>query len=449
MNDTRLAKARPFSPGGAKLVVITGAAAGASVPVPAAVGHAVLVGKGEQNDLILPDDTVSRQHLEVVRARDGIVVRDLGSTNGVRIGGARVTEALVEPGAVVSLGEVDVVVRLEPDTVDIPPSEASSFGRALGTSLTMRRIFALLERIAPSMATVLITGETGTGKDVLAQAIHDESPRRDGPFEVFDCGAIAPHLVESELFGHERGAFTGAVATHAGVFERAAGGTLFLDEIGELPLDLQPKLLRVLEARELRRVGGSRTLTTDVRIVAATKRDLVKEVQAGRFREDLYFRLAVVPLEVPPLRHRPEDIPLLAQRILTDLPGTPQGLSDDDLQILLTHGWPGNVRELRNVLERAAFLNLGAGDGSFRLPNLRSASLPGEREEADAVQFDARASYRDTRAAFERKYVTWLLARHRGNISAAAREARMDRKHLSDLAKKHRDGSASAEEDER
>ena len=261
------------------------------------------------------------------------------------------------------------------------------------------------------------------------------SPRANKPFIVVDCGAVTYSLLESELFGHERGAFTGAVAARQGAFELADGGTVFLDEIGELPLDVQPKLLRVLETREFRRVGGNRTLPTNVRILAATKRDLRREVQAGKFREDLYFRLAVVPVTVPPLRERREDIPALVHHMLRAAGGR-QRVSPETLASLEAHDWPGNIRELRNVLDRAAYMAQAAGSDEISFVTLPS----GERAPA-TLQFDAERSYRDTRAKhdaeFERAYVRWLLGRHQGNVSAAAREAKMDRKHLHDLARKH------------
>ncbi len=301
----------------------------------------------------------------------------------------------------------------------------------------MRSIFGMLERIAKTDATVLLEGETGTGKDVLARAIWTESARAQGPFVVVDCGAVSYSLIESELFGHERGAFTGAVAARQGAFELADGGTLFLDEIGELPLDVQPKLLRVLETREFRRVGGNKTVKTDVRVVAATKRNLLREVQAGKFREDLYFRLAVVPITVPPLRARREDIPMLVEHILKASGGGPFGQRRDACRALSAHDWPGNVRELRNVLDRAIYMARATGQVELSLVSLPMTGTGG----SDVFQFDASKSYRETRAKydseFERRYVKWLLGRHAGNVSAAAREAKMDRKHLHDMAKKH------------
>ena len=438
--STRAAEGAMASPDGAIVAVLTGASKGQTVRIPAELGAVVKIGKAPDNDLVLNDDTVSRYHLTLGRVAEGLQVKDLGSTNGVRVAGAKIKEAIVEPGAVVRAGEVELAIRVELRGVEVPPSLAESFGLALGQSLPMRRIFGLLERIAPTNATVLLTGETGTGKDVLARSIHLASPRGKQPFEVVDCGAVTHTLIESELFGHERGAFTGAIASRAGAFERAAGGTLFLDEVGELPLELQPKLLRVLEARELRRVGGNKTLAIDVRIVAATTRDLPREVERGKFREDLYFRLAVVPIAVPPLRARPEDIPVLARKILdANADSASLKISDEAMVSLRAHDWPGNVRELRNILERAAYISRASGEAELRLVGLparaRTSAPP------DLFAFEPTHSYRDTRARydtlFERKYVAWLLARHSGNISAAAREAQMDRKHLTDLARKH------------
>jgi transcriptional regulator with GAF, ATPase, and Fis domain len=437
--ETRAASPGASSPDGAIVVVIGGSAKGQSIHIPGEIGASVKIGKAPENDLVLPDDTVSRQHLSITRTTEGLQVRDLGSTNGIKIGGAKVKEAIVEPGSLIRAGEVELAIRIELKGVEVPASEKDQFGLALGASASMRRIFGLLERIAPTNATVLLTGETGTGKDVLARSIHMHSPRSKMPFEVVDCGAVTHTLIESELFGHERGAFTGAVASRAGAFERANGGTLFLDEVGELPLELQPKLLRVLEAREFRRVGGNKQMSVDVRVVAATTRDLPREVERGKFREDLYFRLAVVPIHVPPLRSRPEDIPLLARKVL-DAQSDSQGMNipDDAMVSLRAHDWPGNVRELRNILERAAYIARAAGENELRL-----VGLPTRVKTAapDMFVFDPSHSYRETRsrydALFEKKYVSWLLGRHNGNISAAAREAQMDRKHLTDLARKH------------
>jgi transcriptional regulator with GAF, ATPase, and Fis domain len=417
---------------GMQVIVLSGSAKGTTK----ALGDRLRIGKAPDNDLVLADDTVSRQHCELTRTDAGVKVRDLGSTNGTKVQGARVSEAIIQPGTVLKVGEVEIALRPAVRNVEVLPSDKTWFGAAIGQSLAMRTIFGVLERIAKTDATVLLEGETGTGKDVLARALWTESARAQGPFVVVDCGAVSYSLLESELFGHERGAFTGAVAARQGAFELADGGTVFLDEIGELPLDVQPKLLRVLETREFRRVGGNRTLKTDVRVVAATKRNLLREVQAGKFREDLYFRLAVVPITVPSLRARRDDIPMLVEHILKASGG---GLTvpDDTMQGLVAHDWPGNVRELRNVLDRAIYMARATGQTELSI-----VSLPmGGTGAGDVFHFEPGKSYRETRGKyeteFEKRYVKWLLARHGGNVSAAAREAKMDRKHLHDMAKKH------------
>ncbi|HWP05471.1 MAG TPA: sigma 54-interacting transcriptional regulator [Polyangiaceae bacterium] len=401
------------------------------------------IGKAQENDLVLSDDTVSRQHCELERRAQGVVVRDLGSTNHTRVGRTAVSEAVVESGATISVGGVDLSLRVEPRQAVVLPSESQHFGEALGHSIAMRTIFGVLERIAPTDAGVLLEGETGTGKDVLARSIHQQSPRREKPFVVVDCGAVSYSLLESELFGHERGAFTGAVATRQGAFELAGSGTIFLDEVGELPLDVQPKLLRVLESGEFRRVGGNKTLRAEARLIAATKRDLKAEVERGKFREDLYFRLAVVPVTVPPLRSRREDIPPLIERFIElarkrDPSSSAITLSPSTVAALTAHDWPGNVRELRNVLDRAIYIATAGGEREVRIFDL---PVSGGTSSTATPSFAPGQSYREIREQFEtdfeRRYVAWLLDRHAGNISAAAREARMDRKHLYDLARRH------------
>jgi len=424
------------------IVILSGGAKGTTMPL----GERLRIGKASDNDVVLPDDTVSRHHCELIRRTDGVHVRDLGSTNGTKVQGARILEAIVGPGTVLKVGEVEVALRPATRNAEVLPSKRAWFGTAIGQSLGMRTIFGVLERTAKTDATVLLEGETGTGKDVLARAIWTESARAQGPFVVVDCVAVSYALLESELFGHEPGAFTDAVAARQGAFELADGGTLFLDEVGELPLDVQPKLLRVLESREYRRMGGSRTLKTDVRILASTRRNLQREVQAGKFREDLYFRLAVVPITVPPLRSRREDIPILVEHIFRAT-GARLSIGPEAMQSLMAHDWPGNLRELRNVLERAAYMAKAAGHsdvGTVSLPTYGGG-------EGDVFQFEPGKSYRETRlkydAEFERRYVKWLLLRNGGNVSAAARDARMDRKHLHDMAKKHALRGQDQEED--
>jgi transcriptional regulator with GAF, ATPase, and Fis domain len=408
------------------------------------------IGKDPSNDLVLADATVSREHCEIIRDGRGYLLRDLESTNGTLLDGAEIREGYLNAGAVIAVGRIELKVRPFAERIDVLPSDKESFGDVVGRHPAMREIFGLLERLAPTEATLLIGGETGTGKDLLARAVHAGSQRRSGPFVVVDCGAVVANLIESELFGHEKGAFTGATDTRKGAFELANKGTLFLDEIGELPLSMQPKLLRALETRRIRRVGGERELAVDIRVVAATHRDLRLEVERGHFREDLYFRLAVVPLALPPLRERRGDIALIASRLLAHMgaagAGAPaQQLTPEALQALAAHDWPGNVRELRNVLERSALWAQAAGETHVRvlgLPTPAAAAAPqATLTNAPQPGFDPTKSYRETRELwendFERRYVSWLLATHQGNISSAARAADMDRKYLHKLAKKH------------
>jgi len=408
------------------------------------------IGKSETSDLVLTDDTVSRTHCEIVRDAKGYLVRDLGSTNGTMLDGAEVKEGYLKPGAVLTVGKVELRLRPFAERIELLPSERDTFGEVVGRSLRMREIFGLCERLAPTDVSVLLGGETGTGKDVLARAIHQHSARKKNALIVVDCGAVVGSLIESELFGHEKGAFTGASQQRAGAFELAHGGTIFLDEVGELPLDLQPKLLRVLETHTFRRVGGNKEIKVDIRVIAASKRNLQLEVERGKFREDLFFRLAVVTMDLPSLRERREDIPALAKHLLSRIDdkaaqGTsPLTLDAQVLDALSGHDWPGNVRELRNVLERAAYLSRAQGLSTLALnalPVAQRAMNESSRGEANPLSFSPGESYRETRTRFEdkfeRDFVTWLLDRHEGNISAAAREADMDRKYLYKLAKKH------------
>jgi DNA-binding NtrC family response regulator len=348
-------------------------------------------------------------------------------------------------------------VRFEPldESVEVELSPKDRFAGMIGQSVKMRELFARLEKLAPSDATVLISGETGVGKELVAEALHEYSARAGGPFVVLDCGSIPQNLIESELFGHERGAFTGATSAYAGAFERADGGTVFLDEIGELPLDMQPKLLRVLERHEVRRIGGSKTSNVDIRVVAATNRDLGVEVNRGRFREDLYYRLAVARVHVPPLRDRREDIPALIEHILQTTPGGENAeLSEETVALMMKHDWPGNVRELRNVIERAVLLseapaseaalsrNYIPGRTSTDSPKTDRGAAPEGKDDAAgggaaengnvvSMVIDTKTPFklakRDLITDFERRYISQLLEEHEGNISAAARAAGIDR----------------------
>ena len=428
-----------------KLVVIKGAQRGTEFVIS---GDVFRVGKAPENDLVLADETVSRVHFEIARDAKGYLVRDMKSTNGTFLDGAEVKEAYLRAGSVIGLGACELKFTPFEERIEILPSEKERLGDMVGKSPAMREIFGLVEKIAPTDATVLIEGETGTGKDMIARTLHQLSPRHDAPFIVVDCGAVAGTLIESELFGHEKGAFTGASSARQGAFELASGGTVFLDELGELSLDLQPKLLRVLEQRELRRVGGTKTIKVDLRVIAATRKDLRSEVEKGKFREDLYFRLNVVPITAPSLRERREDIPLLIDAMMGKLAGGAGGatLSEATQAALMAHDWPGNVRELRNVIERA--LALGGDPGMLVAP--LGNELPSKGAQLrDGIEFEPGVSFRDTKEKwnelFERRYLTWLITRADGNISKAARDADMDRKYLHKLLRKY--GISAPEED--
>lgn len=412
----------------------------------------VTIGSADDNDLVLRDETVSRYHCRVFREGSHYLIRDLDSTNGTFVNRVRVREAWLNPGSTLTLGTSELRFGSFDEKLRLVPSERSRFGDLIGKTPKMREIYAVLEKIAPSDATIVIEGETGTGKEVVARSTHQASRRNNGPFMVFDCGAIPENLIESELFGHEKGSFTGAFATRQGVFEMAQGGTVFLDELGELALELQPKLLRVLEQREVKRVGGQRPIKVDVRIVAATNRNLEEEVRAGRFREDLFYRLSVVRLMLPPLRDRTEDIPALVERFLRHgrFNQGPDGrrvetISPGALELLLRYTWPGNVRELHNVIERAVSF---ADSKTIEVRDLpdhivlirRSTSRPAPAP-APSPRPDVQGTFKDAKEewvqSFERDYIEQLLRRNEGNISHAAREAEIDRKYFRKLMKKY------------
>jgi two-component system, NtrC family, response regulator GlrR len=387
----------------------------------------VVVGTHDSAQLRLTDRAVSRFHCELELGPREVMLTDLHSRNGTTVGGVRVVKAPVFDGAVIELGTTKLTFRLAADRAEIPLATTDRFGLMVGASSAMRAVMAELARIAGTESTVLLEGETGTGKELAAESVHRESRRRDAPFLVVDCGAIPPELIESELFGHQAGAFTGASTERAGVFESAAGGTVLLDEIGELEPALQPKLLRVLENREIRRVGDSHYRPIDVRVIAATHRDLRHEVNTQRFRADLYFRLAVMTVRLPPLRERADDLPLLVDAILAQLGMTDHPLADtlrtpSFRERLAAHAWAGNVRELRNYLERCLVLRAP-------VPPSGGAVVADPAAPAGAPEPLKVARERWLRV-FEHAYLTDLLARHAGNVSAAARAAGVDRIHL-------------------
>jgi len=417
-------------------------------------GDRCSLGSQSGNDLQLDDPTVSRYHCELRVEQHRAVLEDLGSKNGTFLDGVQVRYAYLRNLSLIRIGATTVRFELGEEVNRLPISERTSFGRLVGSSVAMRAVFGVLERAALSDATLLLEGETGTGKTEAAEAVHRAGPRGGGPFVVVDCAAIPDSLLESELFGHERGAFTGAFARRVGAFEEADGGTLFLDEIGELPAGLQPKLLRVLENRAIRRVGGTGAHKVDVRIIAATNRDLRAEVNAARFRADLYFRLAVLRVALPPLRARGDDLPRIAAAILerlTDGAEAARLLARPELaERLVSSAWPGNVRELRNYLERCLMFDdvLPAGEQPFEevapvhagtaAVRASASSSADPAPSADALHAPLPAARAHAIEAFERSYLEALLERHGGRMGAAATAAGIGRVYLYKLLVKHR-----------
>ena len=396
----------------------------------------VVVGADPAADVRLSDAAVSRRHCAIVPTEQGFEVTDLDSRNGTFLDGVAIKRAVVPVGATLRVGTTLLQLLPEELSVELAPSTATSFGALYGESAALRQVFAILERASASSASVLFIGESGTGKELAARAVHDHSARRDGPFVVFDCGASTETLLESELFGHRRGAFTGAVQDRQGAFAQAGGGTLFLDEIGDLPVQLQPKLLRMLEAGEVTPLGAPRSERHDVRVVAATHHDLWDEAQRGAFRADLYYRLAVVEVSLPPLRDRRHDIPELVRRFLAAHGAPTTDVTGPNLDRLLGYAWPGNVRELRNVIARAVALS-PPGTPFARMPVvLRGAAATTATPDAAPAGSSAPADrpYHEVKdellARFDRDYLTDLLARAGGNLAEAARRAGLERKYL-------------------
>jgi len=454
-----------------KLVVVGGPDQGKELEI---VKPRVTGGRSIISDLVLADKAVSGTHFEVGARDDGYRLRDLNSRNGVYCGDLRVREVYLRPGTVFRIGHTQIQFQPMQDVVEIELSKRDRFDAIIGGSAAMREIFAQLEKVAPSDLTVLITGETGTGKEMVARAVHNTSPRKQKPFVVLDCGSIPKELIESTLFGHEKGSFTGAIGQHIGCFEQANGGTIFLDEIGELDITLQPKLLRVLEQREIKRVGGDRTIKVDVRVLAATNRDLREEVNKGNFREDLYFRLSVVHVELPPMRERREDVAALANHFLRDIAqrrGMQMTFGPDAMTAMLGHSWPGNVREMRNVVERAAALSDGPvitradlvfgremGPSVSASHDLAKAGVAAAQRAAaqqagvelppgggpaifDQSLLKPGLGFKQAKQtvvdAFEAAYLEALLERNDGNITRSAHEAGLTRYHLRELLKRH------------
>ena len=432
----------------AKLVVIDGPDRGKQLVLDKPI---IRIGSNEKNDLLLTDNTVSRFHCEIRNVRDEWLLVDRDSTNGTYAGELRLREAFLYPNCEVLVG--NSLVRFSPLVEEIPvfPIARSTYEGLIGGASRMREIYGVIDKVAPSELSVLIEGETGTGKELVARAIHDRSRRAKGPLVIFDCSAFPETLLESELFGHEKGAFSGAIRTHRGVFERAEGGTVFFDELGEMSVNLQPKFLRALENGEIRRVGGERTIKVDVRVVAATNRNVIQLVEEGKFRQDLFYRLAKVRLILPALRERKDDVTLLIDHFMGemrkrgDLPAQCRGFAAAALEVLQAYDWPGNVRELRNVVERATTFAEGEFVQVSDLPGDLHARL-GRHGPARPIglfmpQPDSVESLKDAKermvSQYEREYLLRLLERHNKNISRVARDAGIDRRHVYRLMKKY------------
>jgi DNA-binding NtrC family response regulator len=416
------------SKGAFALRVERGRGAPSEISIDSSLPAPVLVGKSPVCTLCIDDPEVSRRHLSLELSANGLLLRDLGSKNGTRVNGVRIVEALLEGGEKIEIGATALRVEASDGSMVPSVSTATSFGRVVGSSVAMRRLYPLCERLAAASIPVIIEGETGTGKEALAESIHEASPRASGPFVVFDCTTVTPSLLESELFGHEKGAFTGAIATRPGVFEQADGGTLLFDEIGDLDPALQPKLLRAIERSEVRPLGSTRTVRFDVRVLAATRRDLDREVQEGRFRDDLFHRLAVGRIELPPLRRRQGDIEALTRHFWCELArasghsaeaeaGPPLAL----IRRFEREVWPGNVRQLRNAVART--LALGGSDSELRSQTSETrrdgdfvAAILGERLPLPMAR-------ERVVEEFERRYIEDILERHAGSVTRAAKES--------------------------
>ncbi|MBI5533345.1 MAG: sigma 54-dependent Fis family transcriptional regulator [Deltaproteobacteria bacterium] len=435
------------------LVVMDGPDKGAKHVVDGTSPSRVLIGKSPSCEIRLSDPAVSRRHASLYIARGRLRMTDLESTNGTFVNGISVVDGYLDGGEFLRLGSTTFHVQLEEVARPAKLSPRTAFGRLVGSSEAMRRLYPLCEKLADSDVPLVIEGETGTGKEVLAESIHAMSTRADGPFVVFDCVATPPNLLESILFGHEKGAFTGATSSRAGVFERAHKGTLLIDEIGDLDLSLQPKLLRAIQNREVQRVGRAEFTKVDVRVIAATRRDLDREVQAGRFRDDLFFRLNVARIELPPLRDRTGDITVLAKHFWDTLGGAGKPMPPDLLQRFEDYPWPGNIRELHNAVAR----HLALGEfADFRIESRSSASgseapppplhgmsspVPDFLDQVLAkslVLADARELVLDE---FERRYVEHALRVHGGNVTRAAASAGVARRYFHVLRTKrtHKD----------
>lgn len=434
----------PAPTGSFVIEVLDGPNRGQKIPIDVQTPSRLLVGKSPACHLLLTDPEVSRRHCAFEVCGRELCVTDLGSTNGTRVNDTRIKEAYLRGGERVFLGNTVLGIQISASKSPAVPMGPDHFGRVLGGSTAMRRLYPLCERLAKSDIPVLIEGETGTGKEQLAEALHERSARAGAPFVVLDCTALAPNLVESELFGHERGAFTGSVTMHKGVFERARGSTLFIDEVGDLPLALQPKFLRAIERAEITRLGGESPIQVNTRLIFATHRNLDHEVHAGRFREDLFHRIAVARVELPPLRSRAGDVALLACHFCAGFGADPALLPDDLLRSWADYDWPGNVRELRNAVLRWLALGQVGQEPSEQhaTPEHARKEFAGIRLEGDtiarilALDLPLAEARQRLSEELERRYVEHLLERHGDNVTRAAAAAGISRRHLHHLKAK-------------
>ena len=444
-----------------RLEILDGEGAGTLIEL---VKPIFLIGTDPLCDLVLEDRTASRRHCELIAENDGYKLIDLNSTNGTWLEGLKVGQVFLDHTSIFRAGKTRIRLVID-RKVEPLKRDRTRYGNIIGQSPPLRDVLAILDKVAPTDLSIVIEGETGTGKELIVRALHGASRRARKPLEVFDCSAFPGTLLESELFGHERGAFSGAAYTHKGVFERADGGTIFFDELGEMDIEFQAKFLRALESGEIRRVGGERTQRVDVRPIAATNRNLDELIEEGRFRQDLFYRLAKVRFRLPPLRERVEDIALLADFFLDNIAnsvGTRPSLAPDAVAVLESYAWPGNIRELRNMIERAATMcddritgdylasELGMLNSHVPASHAPSADSPHADDQGGVQAFltapiqspegdsvPLREAKDQLVSEFEKQYLEHLLEKHQQNISAAAREAQIDRRHFYRLLKKY------------
>jgi two-component system, NtrC family, response regulator HydG len=434
-----------------RLSVVEGVDMGKSFELDGSQPYRVLVGTAGACTVQLTDRTVSRRHvgLDVVGKR--VRISDLGSTNGTQVNGISITEAFLDGGELVTVGSTSFRLDRDDAATKVKLSTQTLFGQVVGASTEIRRLYPLCERLAQSSVPVIIEGESGTEKETLAESLHQEGPRAAGPFVVVDCSSVPANLLEAELFGYDAGAFAGSLTARPGVFEQANGGTLLVDEIGDVDLSNQAKLLRAIDRQEIRPVGGSRMVRVNVRLIATTTKDLDREVQAGRFRDDLLQRLAVARIELPPLRRRRGDIPLLVRHFCRELQGDEKSLSKELRRSWEDHSWPDNVRELRNTLARHLALGELANITEQGGPAAMQAELDAVEEPGDvfdrALVLPLGEARQKVVEEFERRYVERMLESHGGNVTRAAESAGVARRYFQILkarvAKKKAEGGHS------